>query len=146
VTLDVECLDRVYLNAYVPTVQVPGPVVRFLCGHRGNRVPSPALSNRIGTALRRAVSAFAADNGIPVVRSAKEALVNATVRLWAGSVGHPGPQGEYAAPVGYERRDAGGVGDGPERAELLGGSRREPREAVAVDDVEDEWLDEGYAA
>jgi hypothetical protein len=71
VTLDLECLDRVYLNAYVPTLQVPGQVVTFLCDHRGNRVPSPALFNRIGTAFRKAVTAFAADNGIPVVRFAK---------------------------------------------------------------------------
>jgi hypothetical protein len=24
VTLDVECLDRLYLNGYVPTLQMPG--------------------------------------------------------------------------------------------------------------------------
>jgi hypothetical protein len=70
-TLDVECLDRVYLNAYVPILQTSGQVVTFLCDHRGNRVPSPALFNRIGTAFRKAVTAFAEDNGIPVVRFAK---------------------------------------------------------------------------
>jgi len=29
VTLEVECLDRIYLNAYVPNLQVGGQVVRF---------------------------------------------------------------------------------------------------------------------
>ena len=34
VSLDVACLDRIYLNGYLPTVQVPGQVVQFL-QHRG---------------------------------------------------------------------------------------------------------------
>ena len=43
VALDVDCLDRVYLNAYVPNLQVGGQVVTFLTQHLGNEVPSPAL-------------------------------------------------------------------------------------------------------
>ena len=34
VTLEVECLDRLYLNGYVPNLQVSGQVVTFLCDHR----------------------------------------------------------------------------------------------------------------
>ena len=30
VALDLECLDRIYLNAYVPNLQVGGQVVSFL--------------------------------------------------------------------------------------------------------------------
>jgi len=30
VSLDVACLDRIYLNGYLPTVQVPEQVVQFL--------------------------------------------------------------------------------------------------------------------
>ena len=33
VGLDLECLDRIYLNAYVPNLQVGGQVVRFLTEH-----------------------------------------------------------------------------------------------------------------
>jgi hypothetical protein len=29
IVLDLECLDRIYLNAYVPDLQVPGQVVTF---------------------------------------------------------------------------------------------------------------------
>ena len=47
VTLTVECLDRLYLNGYIPTLQVPGQLVNFLIGHRGNTLPSPALLERI---------------------------------------------------------------------------------------------------
>ena len=30
VTLDIECVDRVYLNGYVPTMQTSGALVYFL--------------------------------------------------------------------------------------------------------------------
>ncbi len=33
VGLDLECADRVYLNGYVPNLQVPGQVVLFLTRH-----------------------------------------------------------------------------------------------------------------
>jgi hypothetical protein len=68
VSLEVECLDRIYLNAYVPVLQVGGQVVQFLVEHLGNPIPSPALFNLIGQRFRAAVARFAADNGITVVR------------------------------------------------------------------------------
>src|SRR6266540_4046347 len=71
VALEVECVDRLYLNAYVPTLQVGGQVVRFLTGHLGNPVPSPALFAQIGNRFRREVKAFAAGQGIPILRLRK---------------------------------------------------------------------------
>jgi hypothetical protein len=71
VALDVECLDRVYLNAYVPNLQAGGQVVSFLTAHLGYPIPSPAIFNKIGTAFRKAVARFAADQHVPVVRFAK---------------------------------------------------------------------------
>jgi hypothetical protein len=68
VALEVECVDRVLLNAYVPNLQVGGQVVRFLTGHLGNPVPSPALFSQIGNRFVRQVKAFAAANRIPVLR------------------------------------------------------------------------------
>jgi hypothetical protein len=68
VLLEVECVDRMLLNAYVPNLQVPGQVVRFLCDHLGNPVPSPALFAKIGNRFVREVKAFADRNGIPVLR------------------------------------------------------------------------------
>ena len=35
VVLDLECLDRIYLNGYVPNLQVGGQVVSFLTQHLG---------------------------------------------------------------------------------------------------------------
>ena len=71
VVLDIECLDRIYVNGYVPNLQVGGQVVSFLTAHLGNPIPSPAILEKIGTAFRRAVDRFAADNRIPVVRFGK---------------------------------------------------------------------------
>ena len=39
VALDIECLDRIYLNAYVPILQTSSQVVAFLSGHLGSRSP-----------------------------------------------------------------------------------------------------------
>ena len=58
VTLDLECLDRVYLNGYVPNLQVGGQVVTFLTQHLGNPVPSPALFGPIGDRFGQAVAAL----------------------------------------------------------------------------------------
>ena len=68
VALDLDCLDRIYLNAYVPNLQVGGQVVTFLTQHLGNEVPSPALFKRIGDRFRQAVAAFAQEQDIPLLR------------------------------------------------------------------------------
>ncbi|PWK77979.1 hypothetical protein C8D88_13016 [Lentzea atacamensis] len=51
--LDIECLDRIYPNLYVPTLQVGGQVMLFLW-HRGFPIISPAYVGQIGqrSALR----------------------------------------------------------------------------------------------
>jgi hypothetical protein len=71
VVLDVECLDRIYLNAYVPKLQVGGQVVGFMTRHLGLPIPSPAVMEKIGTAFRRAVQTFAAAHRVPIVKFGK---------------------------------------------------------------------------
>jgi hypothetical protein len=65
--LEVNCVDRIYLNAYVPNLQVSGQVVTFLTEHLGFPVPSPALLEKIGNRFRREVKAFAAEHKVPVL-------------------------------------------------------------------------------
>ena len=68
VVLDVECLDRIYLNGYIPRLQVPGDLVNFLIKYKGNKIPSPALLDIMTKSFVREVESFAAENNIPVVR------------------------------------------------------------------------------
>ena len=67
VTLTVDCLDRLYLNGYVPTLQVPGQLVTFLTTHGGATIPSPALLQQRSDRFVREVRAFAATDGVPLV-------------------------------------------------------------------------------
>ena len=65
VSLEIDCVDRLLLNAYVPNLQVGRQVVTFLTEHLGFPVPSPALLERIGNRFRREVKAFAAEHNVP---------------------------------------------------------------------------------
>ncbi len=67
VSLEVDCFDRLYLNAYVPTLQTAGATVRFLTRHRGHPIPSPALFGQMGDRFRSAVKDFAAAHAIPLI-------------------------------------------------------------------------------
>lgn len=68
VVLDVECFDRIYLNGYIPRMQVPGDHVNFLIKNRGNTIPSPALLDRITKNFVQVVEDFAGENKVPIVR------------------------------------------------------------------------------
>jgi hypothetical protein len=90
VSLDLECLDRIYLNAYVPNLQVGGQVVGFLTQHLGNPIPSPAIFAKLGTAFRAAVERFAATHQIPVIRFAKDARKADVMRPYLEAATEPG--------------------------------------------------------
>jgi hypothetical protein len=76
--LDIECLDRIYLNGYVPKLQVGGQVVTFLHDHLGMPIVSPAVFEQIGTRFRQAVARFAENNDIPMLKF-KKGVRKATV-------------------------------------------------------------------
>ena len=67
VTLTVECLDRIYLNGYIPTLQMPGQLVSFLVHHRGNKIPSPVLLGRITDDFVTQIKSFAEQESVPIV-------------------------------------------------------------------------------
>lgn len=71
VVLDLQCLDRIYLNAYVPTLQVGGQIVTFLTRHLGFPIPSPAIFPSIGERFRKAVHVFAEHEQIPLIHFKK---------------------------------------------------------------------------
>ena len=71
VTLELECLDRLYLNVYVPQLQYAGGVATFLKQQRGAQVVSTALVKPMTAAFVAAIKAFAQAQGIPLVHFGK---------------------------------------------------------------------------
>jgi len=71
VSLAVECVDRVYLNGYVPTLQTSGALVYFMEQHRGELIASPAVLGQIGRTFVTAVESFAREHAIPMVHFQK---------------------------------------------------------------------------
>ena len=71
VTFQCECIDRMYLNAYVPILQLPGHLVTFLVKHRNQPIPSPALLGQLTKAFVAAVERFAQKRNIPIVHFQK---------------------------------------------------------------------------
>src|SRR5690242_19139249 len=102
VALDLECLDRIYLNAYVPNLQVGGQVVSFLTAHLGYPIPSPAIFDKIGTAFRRAVGRFAEEEHIPVVRFTKTDRKIEKMRPYLAAQARTGRSGVAAIGVTQE--------------------------------------------
>jgi hypothetical protein len=68
VSLDVECVDRVYLNGYVPTLQTSGSLVYFLENHRGNLIASPTLLGEITRTFANQVEGFAKEQRVPLIQ------------------------------------------------------------------------------
>ncbi len=71
VGLEIESLDRIYLNGYVPNLQVGGQVVNFMTQHLDQPIPSPAVMEQIGTRFRANVRQFTEDNEVPLIQFKK---------------------------------------------------------------------------
>ena len=67
VTLEIECLDRMFLNVYQPRLQHVGGVVSFLRGHRGAAFASSALMDPISKAFVGALHRYCQDHQVPLV-------------------------------------------------------------------------------
>ena len=71
VTLTTEGVDRMYLNAYVPTLQTPEGVVGFFRRHLGYTFASSALMDPISKKFVAAIERFAATEQIPLISFVK---------------------------------------------------------------------------
>ena len=67
VVFELECIDRVYCNLYVPKLQRDLGVVGFIREHLGKPVASTAVLAERTEAFYAEIKAFAGRNGIPVV-------------------------------------------------------------------------------
>jgi len=71
ITLDIECVDRVYLNGYVKHLQLPGGLITFIREQMGFPIPSPMVLPPVTKAFREAVEKFADAQGLTIVDFAK---------------------------------------------------------------------------
>src|SRR3982750_634473 len=66
VTLEVECLDRLYLNGYSGGLATPGGLVTFMRVQLGKPIPSPVVLGQVTERFREAVKAQAERQQIPI--------------------------------------------------------------------------------
>ena len=67
VTLEVDCIDRLYLNAYVPPLQYESGVAGFFRQHRGHPFASSALMDPISKAFVAAIHGFVQAQSVPLI-------------------------------------------------------------------------------
>jgi hypothetical protein len=66
VTLEVECLDRLYLNGYIGKLATSGGLVTFMREQLGKPIPSPVVLGQVTERFREAVRIKAERESIPV--------------------------------------------------------------------------------
>jgi hypothetical protein len=66
VTLEVECLDRLYLNGYIGRLATSGGLVTFMQQQLGKPIPSPVVLGQVTEKFRSAVKAQAEQQQIPI--------------------------------------------------------------------------------
>src|ERR1700691_5349584 len=65
-TLEVECLDRLYLNGYIGKLATGLGLSIFMRDQLGKPVPSPVVLGQVSERFRQAVKALAEQEGIPI--------------------------------------------------------------------------------
>src|SRR4030095_16141143 len=67
VTFELEAIDRMYLNGYVPSLQTGGGVVYFMKQYLGARVPSTAMVAPLTKRFVDAMEHFAETTGVDLI-------------------------------------------------------------------------------
>lgn len=67
VSLSVTCLDRLYVNGYVPSLQTPGQLYHFFHDHHGYPIVSPALFRPLHDRFVVSLKEFAEQHQVPIV-------------------------------------------------------------------------------
>src|SRR5438552_9483011 len=66
VTLEVECLDRLYLNGYIGPLATSGGLVTFMREQLGKPIPSPVVLGQVTEKFREAVKTMTERERIPL--------------------------------------------------------------------------------
>ena len=67
VVLDIEGIDRLYMNLYQPMLQTGGGVATYFKGHRGAKVASTTLMAPMTHTFVKAIHDFAQHEGVEIV-------------------------------------------------------------------------------
>ena len=109
-TLELECIDRMYLNVYVPMLQTGAGTSYFFRKVRGNPVPSSALMEPMTRRFVAALERFARQAGVDLIRferfERKDDRTRQYLRDFTGTEGvlYIGKAQEKARVVRTERR------------------------------------------
>ena len=109
-TLALECIDRLYLNVYVPVLQRAAGAAYFFRTIRGAAVPSSVLMAPITQRFVNAIKSYAECNGIDIVSfrrgERKDDRTQEYLRQWSGGEGvlYIGKAQEKARVLRTERR------------------------------------------
>jgi hypothetical protein len=71
VTFELECIDRMYLNVYVPALQCESGVAGFFRRHRGHPFASSALMDPMTKSFIAATERFSKEHGVPLIQFEK---------------------------------------------------------------------------
>jgi hypothetical protein len=71
VTLELECIDRMYLNVYVPQLQRELGVASFFRFHRNHPFASSALMAPMSKCFVKSIEAFVEESDVPLIRFRK---------------------------------------------------------------------------
>ena len=109
-TLTLECVDRMYLNVYLPLLQRGAGVAYFFRKLRGWPMPSSVLMAPLTQRFVEAIKCYAERNGIDIVSfrrgERKDERTQAYLRRWTGGEGvlYVGRAQEKARVLRTERR------------------------------------------
>ena len=91
ISLDIECVDRVFLNGYVKYLQMAGGVVNFIREQKEMPIPSPKILYEMTQSYHTAVERFAAAEGLKIYKfkkkDVKEEIAKAHLAKFRGKSG-----------------------------------------------------------
>src|SRR4029077_1650144 len=87
---EVECIDRMYLNVWVPRLAYGAGVQGFFVGHRGHHYASTALMDPMTKAFVADIHGFVAARGLELVSFGKERKDDVAGEFLAGFTGAEG--------------------------------------------------------
>jgi len=106
VTLKCRCIDRIFLQAYVPKLQSVGQVCTFLRWQRNFKIPSSAAFGKIGEAYVKAIHNFAEKEKIPVVHFKKGESKEAKARPYIEAAAREGKDQVVLIGIAQEKASA----------------------------------------